>query len=62
MWKAAAVVRAELSEEAEWEVAELVVSSPHLTLNRLEFAFPFKNPKVLETVLDSLRKAGLPRE
>lgn len=62
MWKAAALVQAASTDEARWEVAELVVASPHLAVNRLEFAFPLKNPRVLETVLESLRIAGLPRE
>ena len=39
---------------------ELLVASPDLTLNRLEFAFPFKSRNVLDTVRESLKKAGLP--
>jgi hypothetical protein len=52
--------QAESEDEAEWEVAELLVASRPLSLNRLEFAFPFRNHRVLETVKDSLTKAGLP--
>jgi TolB-like protein/DNA-binding winged helix-turn-helix (wHTH) protein/Flp pilus assembly protein TadD len=60
MWYAAAIAQAESEHEAEWEVAELLVASPLLTLERLEFAFPFQNHRVMETVMDSLRNAGLP--
>jgi TolB-like protein/DNA-binding winged helix-turn-helix (wHTH) protein/Tfp pilus assembly protein PilF len=60
MWYAAAIAQAESEDEAQWEVAELLVASPLLTLSRLEFAFPFQNHRILETVMNSLRKAGLP--
>ena len=60
MWNAAALARAGLRDSAEWEVSELLVSSPEFALSRLEFAFPFKDPRTLDIVLDGLRKAGLP--
>lgn len=60
MWNVAALARAGLRDMAEWEVAELLVATPHLAVNRLEFAFPFKDPRALETILESLRRAGLP--
>lgn len=60
MWNAAALASAGLMEEAEWEAAELLAESPGFALNRLESAFPFKDPRMLDSVLDGLRKAGLP--
>ena len=47
-------------ERAEWEVAEVWVASPSLTLARLAFSFPFRNPRTLEATLGALRAAGVP--
>jgi TolB-like protein/DNA-binding winged helix-turn-helix (wHTH) protein/Tfp pilus assembly protein PilF len=60
MWNAAALARAGMGDTAEWEAAELIVASPDLAITRLEFAFPFKDPRALENILSALRKAGLP--
>jgi TolB-like protein/DNA-binding winged helix-turn-helix (wHTH) protein/Tfp pilus assembly protein PilF len=60
MWNAAALARARMEDMAEWEAAELIVASPDLAITRLEFAFPFKDPRALENILAALRKAGLP--
>jgi len=61
MWLAAALAFAGSIDDAEWEVAELLALSPDLTISRLAFAFPFKNPRELDLVLDGLRRAGLPQ-
>ena len=60
MWIAAALAHAGDRDRAEWEATELLVLNPNFSLTRLEFAFPFKDPRKLETILDGLRKAGLP--
>jgi TolB-like protein/DNA-binding winged helix-turn-helix (wHTH) protein/Tfp pilus assembly protein PilF len=60
LWNAAALVRAGSGDLAEWEINEALVASPHLALARLEFAFPFKDPRLQETVLSALRHASLP--
>jgi TolB-like protein/DNA-binding winged helix-turn-helix (wHTH) protein/Flp pilus assembly protein TadD len=60
MWNAAALARADARDAAEWEVAELLVANPDAALTRLELAFPFKDPRALETLFDALRSAGLP--
>ncbi len=65
MWNAAALAADGLIESAEWEVDELMVSSPGVTLTRLAFAFPFSDSSELSiamkgTVLSALRSAGLP--
>ncbi len=59
MWIAAAYAHAGSKDRAEWEAMELMVLSPDFTLTRLEFAFPFKDPRKLDALLDGLRKAGL---
>ena len=60
LWNAAALVRAGSRDLAEWEVFEALVGSPKLALTRLTSAFPFKDPRMQETVLSALRHAGLP--
>lgn len=60
MWRATALAHMAALDEAAWEVAELMVADPGLSLERLVFAFPFKDPRVLDAVLDGLSKAGLP--
>lgn len=60
MWNVAALALGGAVDLAEWEVAELLVANPGLTLTRLEFAFPFKDPRVVEQLLDALRRAGVP--
>jgi adenylate cyclase len=60
LWNAAALVRAGSRDLAEWEIEEALVASPQLALARLASAFPFKDPRLQETVLSALRHAGLP--
>ena len=60
MWLAAALARAGATDRADWEVVELLVLSPEFSFERLEFAFPFQDPRALELLLDGLRRAGLP--
>ena len=60
LWNAAALVRAGSGNLAEWEIDEAVVASPRLSLARLEFAFPFKDPRLRHAVLSALRQANLP--
>jgi TolB-like protein/Tfp pilus assembly protein PilF len=60
MWNAAALARAGLQDKAEWEATELLVASPEFSLSRLKFAFPFRDRRILNKLLDGLREAGLP--
>ena len=60
LWNAAALVLAGSRDLAEWEINEALVASPHLALASLAFAFPFKDPRLQETVLNALRNASLP--
>jgi TolB-like protein len=59
MWSAAALAQMGDTESARWEVVELMVLSPDFALTRLEFAFPFKDPQVLDALFAGLGKAGL---
>lgn len=60
MWSTAALALAGLGDRAEWEAAELLATSPDFALERLAFAFPFKDLRALDSILDGLKKAGLP--
>ena len=60
LWNAASLVRQGTPDLAEWQISEALVASPHLALARLSFAFPFKDPRLQESVLSALRQAGLP--
>ena len=60
LWNAAALVRAGSRDLAEWEIDEALVASPQLSLARLAFAFPFKDPRLQDAVLSALRHANLP--
>jgi len=60
MWSMAALALAGLEDSAEWEAAELLAASPDISLERLEFAFPFKDPRALDRIMEGLKKAGLP--
>ena len=39
---------------------ELLILSPRFSLERLAFAFPFKDPRQLDGISGALRKACLP--
>ena len=60
MWNVAALAHAGFRDRADWEAAELLVLSPNFTLTRLEFAFPFQDPRKLDKLLSGLKMAGLP--
>ncbi len=60
LWNAAALARVGHQDRAEWEAAELLIGSPDLAIKRLSFAFPFKDARTLDILVDALRKAGVP--
>ena len=57
---AASYVAAGRMADAEWQVAELLVADPEMTLDRVPNLIPYKNPADLEPLLGGLRRAGLP--
>ncbi|MEN8133313.1 MAG: winged helix-turn-helix domain-containing tetratricopeptide repeat protein [Pseudomonadota bacterium] len=59
VWLAAAYAQAGEIEEAEWEVDQILMLNPDFSLQRIQQAFPFKDPTDLERLLDGLRIAGL---
>ncbi len=59
MWYVAALIYSDQKDSAEWEATQLTILHPGFSLSGLEFAFPFKDPRELEHLLNALRKAGL---
>lgn len=59
-WKylAAAYAPAGQLDDAEWEREEVLISNPQFSLQNIERAFPFKDPKDREHFITGLRKAG----
>jgi TolB-like protein len=60
MWLVATYSKLGSVENAEWEAEELLVLDPSFSVERMSKVLPFKSSSQLETLLDSLRKAGLP--
>jgi Flp pilus assembly protein TadD len=60
VWLAAAYAQAGEIEEAEWEVDQILMLNPEFSFQRMQQAFPFKDPVHLERLVDGLQKAGLP--
>ena len=60
VWLVAAYVSAGLMEEAEWEVAEILIINPDFSLKSVETFFPFQDPLYRDRFIADLRKAGLP--
>ena len=46
--------------DAEWQVAEVLVADPGMSLGRVRTMLPYENPADLERLLENLRRAGLP--
>lgn len=59
LWYAAALAQSGRVEDSRWEAEEFRVANPGFTPQQLAFAFPFKDPRILERLLRGLRGAGL---
>ncbi len=59
LFLAASYAHAGRIAEAEWEIAEVLVAEPDLSLRRVGEIAPYKERSHLEHLLDGLRKAGL---
>ena len=60
VWLAAAYARVGDMEEAEWEVDQILMLNPEFSIQRMQQAFPFKDPVHGERLVGGLRTAGLP--
>lgn len=59
MWLAATLSHIGQLEEAQWQVIELMMLSPDLSLARLDYAFPFSDPQVRARLMQDLHQAGI---
>lgn len=59
MWLAATYAYLGDADEAEWQVIELMMLSPDLTLARLEYTYPFRDQRIQDRLLYYLQKAGI---
>jgi len=66
VWLAAAYAQAGSIEQARWEMEQVRMGNPDVSLAKFQQAFPFRDQADLKIFLDGLRKAGLadgdPRE
>jgi len=59
IWLAAVYMAAGRSEEARWQIDELLTANPNITLEYLRDNLPIADPAHLERLLADLRQAGL---
>lgn len=59
LWLAATYAQAGLLEDAAWEIDEVLLNDPGLSLSRIEKAYPFRYSADLENFTDALSHAGL---
>ena len=60
LWLAASLVLLGRHDEAAWEIDEMLTTNPDLHLTNLLFAFPHKDPEVVDTFKKALRQLDLP--
>lgn len=60
MWLIAVLVHTNALEEAQWQTEELLQWIPNFSLQRLRYAFPFRDRSMEKKLLESLHQAGLP--
>jgi adenylate cyclase len=61
LWLAAAYAQAGRSDDAHWEVEQVLAADPAVSLERVRHLYPFTNPADLTHFVEGLRKAGLSR-
>ncbi len=61
LWLAATLSQLKRTEEAAWEVKELLAINPEFALSRLLLAFPLKDPHQRDALTEALAELGLPK-
>jgi tetratricopeptide (TPR) repeat protein len=62
LFLAASYVRAGLHDDAAWEIEQVRVLNPDMTITHLRNTFPIADKDALRAFLDDLEEAGLPKE
>ena len=60
LWLAASLVLLGRYDEATWEIDEMLTTNPDLHSSNLLFAFPHKDPEVIDTFKKALLRLDLP--
>jgi TolB-like protein/DNA-binding winged helix-turn-helix (wHTH) protein/Tfp pilus assembly protein PilF len=60
LWLAVTLARLGREDEAAWEAQELLALNPEFSLSRLLLAFPLKDPRQRDALLEALASLGLP--
>ncbi len=60
LWLAASLMLLGRYDEAAWEIDEMMTTNPDLHSTNLLFAFPHKDPEVVDTFKKALRQLDLP--
>ncbi|MDH5631580.1 MAG: winged helix-turn-helix domain-containing tetratricopeptide repeat protein [Gammaproteobacteria bacterium] len=59
LWLAAALAYANETDDAEWQIDQVRVHDPELTLSRFEAAIPLKDPIQRKHLVDGISRAGM---
>jgi adenylate cyclase len=59
LWLAASYAQADRIDDAKWELEQVLVMDPDLSLSRIEKAYPFRYSADMENFLAALARAGL---
>ena len=59
VWLAAAYAQDGREDDAMWEAEQVLALNPDFSLQRIQQAFPFKDPADIERLLEGLRIAGI---
>jgi adenylate cyclase len=59
LYLAASYIRVGRLEDAQWQVIELEVNDPEMTLSHLEISFPVSNTQINSQLFADLRQAGM---
>ena len=61
LWLAAAYAQAGMSDDAEWEIEQVLATNPNLSLEQIRSSYPFMNTSDLDHFMAGLTEAGVPR-
>ena len=60
LYLAACYVHLDRQDDAEWEVEQLLMQVPDISIAKLSMSLPYQDKQDLDQFMEDLRKAGLP--